>query len=130
MALVYEPDTGQVDVSVEAGRSGAAYQNYFLDPGIAFKQARVGAELGTTPWSRVPFRHPSRQMRLATFWEPATAPFEAELGTYRGSSGCFASWWTRHALKMTSNGASSRRPEARPGGLSNHGCDFRVFLEP
>jgi hypothetical protein len=130
MALVYEPDIGGVDASVEAGSSGADYPNYFLDPGLVFNQARIGAEFGLTPWSTVPFRHPSSQMRLATFWEPSTAPFEAELATYGGSSGCFASWWTRHVIKMTSDGTSSGTLEARPGGLWNNGCDFRVYLEP
>lgn len=130
IALVYQPDTGGVDASVEARSSGADYGNYSLNPGLAFNQARIGIELGLTPWSRVPFRHPSRQMSLATFWESATGPQEAELATYRGSSGCFASWWTRHMLKMTRNGTSSRGIEARPGGVWNYGCDFRVYLQP
>jgi len=130
ISLIYQPFDGGVEASVEARRSGAGYSNYYLNPGLAFNQARIGAELGLTPWSRVPFRHPSHQMRLATFWEAATGPMEAELATYRGSSGCFASWWRRHTLNMTSNGTSSRRREARPGGLWNYGCDFRVYLEP
>ena len=130
ISLAYEPGVGGVDASVEAGRSGAGYDNYFLDPGLVFSQARIGAELGPSPWSTVPFRHPSRQLRLATFWESATVPFEAELATYSGSSGCFASWWRRHPLKMTSNGTSSGRVQAHPGSLWNHGCDFRVYLKP
>lgn len=122
-----QPTTGS---SKGIGSSGAGYGNYFLDPGLVFNQARIGAEFGLAPWSTVAFRHPSSQLALAKFWVPATAPYEAELGTYSGSSGCFASWWKRHQLNMTSNGTSSGTPEARPGGLWNNGCDFRVYLEP
>lgn len=130
ISLAYEPDSGGVDASVEAGRSGAGYDNYFLDPGLVFSQARIGAEFGPNPWGTVAFHHPSRQLRLATFWESATVPFEAELATYSGSSGCFASWWRRHTLKMTSTGTSSGRMRAHAGSLWNHGCDFRVYLNP
>lgn len=130
ISLVYEPTTGGIDAGADAGNGGVGYWNYYLDPGLVFNRARIGAEFGLTPWSTVPFRHPSSQMRLAKFWEPSTAPYEAEFATYGGSSGCVAGWWTRHKVKMTSNGTSSGRLEARPGGLWNNGCDFRVYLEP
>lgn len=129
ISAFYDPSNGFLDASVDGGSSSVDYVNYSLGPGVTISQARIAAEFGLSPWSTVPFRHPSSAVKLAKFWEPSTAPFEAELAT-SGSSGCIGGWWKRHELEMTSDGTSSGVLRARPSGLWNHGCDFNVYLEP
>lgn len=130
LSLFYDHTNGFLDAGVDAGGSGADYANLVLSAGRVFSQARIGAEFGASPWSTVPFHPPARETRLATFWEPSKAPFEAELATYNGDSSCLIAWWARHKVKMTKNGTSSGAVGARPGGLTNSGCNFSVFLEP
>ncbi len=126
LSLFYEPSTGFLDAQV----NNYDYPNYSPGAGVVFNQARIGAEFGSTPWSTVPFRHPATEKRVATFGVPPGPPYEAELVTYSEHASCLISWWTRHRVKMTSNGTSSKPVEARPHGLWNNGCNFSVFLEP
>jgi hypothetical protein len=102
----------------------------FYDPGNGdVEAARIGVELGSTPWSTIPFRAPARETRLASSGVPAGPPYEAEFATYKEHTSCLNSWWTRHQLEMTSSGRPGPAVEARPQGLSNLGCDFGVYLE-
>jgi hypothetical protein len=130
ISLFYDHTNGFLDAGVDGGSTYVDYTGYSPGAGVTFGQARIGAEFGIGPWSTVPFRHPSSQVKLAKFWEPSTAPYEAELATNGGSSGCIAGWWTRHKINMTMTGTSSGTVEARPGNLWNNGCDFNVYLEP
>jgi hypothetical protein len=130
ISLFYDHSNGFLDAGVVDASTGADYLNYTPGTGVTFGQARIVAEFGLTPWSTVRFRHPASQVKLATFWEPSAAPYEAEFATTGGSSGCVAGSWTRHTIKMSSNGTPSGRLEAEPGGLSNNGCDFNVYLKP
>ena len=123
--LLYHPEDGDM----EAGAGGQGYIGYVPGQGVLVNQARIGVELGSTPWSTIPFRAPSRELRLASFGVPAGPPYEGELSTYQGHAGCIASWWTRHQVEMTSDGTSGPAAEARPHGLSNLGCNFGVYLE-
>jgi hypothetical protein len=123
--LLYHPEYG----GMEAGAGDHAYIGYVPGQGVLINQARIGVELGSTPWTTIPFRAPSRELRLASFGVPVGPPYEAELATYQGHSGCLNSWWARHQLEMTSDGTSGPAAEARPHGLSNLGCDFGVYLE-
>lgn len=129
VSLFYDHTNGFTDASVgiPATNTGADYANYNPGAGINFRQARIGVEFGASPWSKIPFRHPASETLLASFWVPSR-PAEAELAPYRGNGGCFDSWWTSHRVTMTAAGTSAVA-EARPHGLSNHGCDFGVYLE-
>jgi hypothetical protein len=90
-------------------------------------QARIGAEFGTTPWSKVTYRPPASQMWLLTY---AQSPREAEIATYSGHGSCLSSWWVHHKVAMTSEGAPGTRIETEAHDLHNEGCDFAVYLEP
>jgi hypothetical protein len=125
LVLFYDPGNGDV----EAGAGDQLYIGYAPGQGLLINQARIGVELGSTPWSAVPFRAPGRETRLASFGVPAGPPYEAEFATYKEHTSCLNSWWTRHQLEMTSSGGSGPAVEARPQGLSNLGCDFGVYLE-
>jgi hypothetical protein len=122
--LLYHPEDG--DMQVWAGDH--QYIGYVPGQGVLINQARIGVELGSTPWTTVPFRAPTSELRLASFGVPVGPPYMAEFATYRGHSGCLNSWWTRHQVEMTSNGTSGT-VHARPHGLSNLGCNFGVYLE-
>ena len=87
-------------------------------------------ELGATPWSTTPFRAPAAATRLAEFGVPTAPPAEAEIAADNGHGTCFTSWWAHHWVKMTRKGSSGGAVEAGPHHLSNHGCDFSVYLEP
>jgi hypothetical protein len=69
-------------------------------------------------------------IRLAKLGVPAARPSEAEIAIYNGHGSCFTSWWAHHRVKMTSNGSSGGAVEAGPHHLSNHGCNFSIYLEP
>jgi hypothetical protein len=126
LVLFYQRDAGLMVVSV----GGQRYLDYMPGKGLLINQARIGVELGSTPWSTVPFRAPARETRLASFGVPVGPPYEAEFATYKDQTSCLNSWWTRHQLETTSSGRSGPAAEARPHGLSNLGCDFGVYLEP
>lgn len=125
LSLFYDNQHG----GLFAGAGGYSYGNYPADKGIVVNQARIGVELGSSPWSDVPFRAPSSEMRLASFGVPVGPPYEAEIVTYSTHASCLNSWWERHELEMTSDGTSGTAVEARPHGLSNLGCNFGVYLE-
>jgi hypothetical protein len=69
--------SGQVNAS--------SYDNYSPGPGLAFRPARIGVELGATPWSTTPFRAPAAATRLAKFGVPTAPPAEAEIATTTGT---------------------------------------------
>ena len=127
LSLFYDNNYGG-DLQVGAG--GHAYSGYVPGQGVVLiNQARIGVELGSTPWTTVPFRAPASEMRLASFGVPVGPPYEAEIVTYKKHASCLNSWWTRHQVEMTSNGTPGPAVEARPHGLSNLGCNFGVYLE-
>ena len=114
---------------MEASVEGQRYLDYIPGRGLLINQVRIGVELGRTPWDTVPFRAPARETRLASLGVPAGPPYEAEVATYKDHTSCLDSWWARHQLDMTSDGTSRPAVEARPGALSNLGCNFGVYLE-
>jgi hypothetical protein len=126
LSIFYDHTNGFLSSQV----NDKSYSNYSPGPGLAFHQARIGVELGATPWSTAPFRAPEAAVRLARLGVPSAPPAEAEIATYNGHGSCFTSWWAHHRVKMTSNGSSGGAVEAGPHHLSNHGCNFSVYLEP
>ena len=125
LVLFYQRDAGLFQAQVER----QDYLDYMPGRGLLINQVRLGVELGSTPWSTVPFRAPAREMRLASFGVPVGPPYEAEISTYKGQTSCLDSWWAHHQLQMTTDGTSRPSVEARPHGLSNLGCNFGVYLE-
>jgi hypothetical protein len=114
---------------VQSGVGSQIYGGYLPPNGTTFTQARIGAELGGTPWSTIAYRIPARQRLLATFGVPAGPPYEAEFALQNGSAGCVASpRYAHHQVLMTRSGSSATWVRARPGGLSNLGCNFGVYL--
>ena len=57
LSLFYDHRNGALFAA--AGRY--AYNNYPANAGMVVNQARIGVELGSTPWSAVPFRAPARE---------------------------------------------------------------------
>jgi len=105
------------------------YYGYVPPGGTTFTQARIGAELGATPWTTITYRAPAREQALATFGVPAGPPYEAEFALQDGSAGCVASpRYVHHQVLMTRSGSSAAWVRARPAGLSNLGCNFGVYL--
>ncbi len=125
LQIFYQPGPGLMQASV----GGQRYLDYMPGNGLLINQVRIGVQLGSTPWSTVPFRAPARETRLATFGVPVGPPYEAEVATYKDRTSCLDSWWAHHQLGMTSDGTSRPAIEARPHGLSNLGCNFGVYLE-
>lgn len=123
MSIFYDPNGGFTDISV----NNLDYANLYPGGGLVFSQARIGAEFGTSPWSKVSYRAPGSETWLLTF---AQSSREAEIATYSGHGSCLSSWWVHHTLRFTSDGTANTRIEAQPGGLSNYGCNFAVYLEP
>jgi hypothetical protein len=131
ITLSYTTGAGALFPIIATSKTDIDYDTFALGSGASFGQVRIAAEFGATPFAQAPFNAPAKAIKLGTFFEPAGPPFEAELATYNGRSGCLgASWFTRHALLLTKTGTGTH-VRARPGGLSGTGgCDFSVFLEP
>ena len=102
LVLFYQQDPGFMMVTA----GGQRYLDYEPGQRLLINQARIGVELGGTPWSTVPFRAPAREMRLASFGVPVGPPYEAEFSTYKGQTSCLNSWWTRHQVETTGNGTA------------------------
>ena len=95
-------------------------------------QARIATTFGSTPFAAAPFRAPARAMRLATFFEPAGPPYEAELADSAGASACLGNppVFTRHYLRLTKTGGATH-VRATAGAVSGgDACNFSVYLEP
>jgi hypothetical protein len=123
MGIFYDHTNGFTDIQV----NNLDYANLFPSAGLVFSQARIGAEFGTTPWSKVAYHAPASETWLLTF---AQSPRKAEIATYSGHSTCLTSWWVHHKVRTTSDGTSGTRIEAGPHDLHNLGCNFAVYLEP
>jgi hypothetical protein len=63
------------------------YIGYVPGQGVLINQARIGVELGSTPWTTVPFRAPTSELRLASFGVPVGPPYEAESQPTRATQG-------------------------------------------
>jgi hypothetical protein len=121
------PHQGYIDAQV----GSADYSAWPLSDGATFSQARIAATFGSTPFAAVPFRAPARAMQLATFFEPAGPPYEAELADSAGASACIGnSRFTRHYLRLTEAGGATH-VRATAGAVSgSDACNFSVYLEP
>ena len=122
------PHQGYID-----GQVGSAdYSAWPLADGVTFSQARIATTFGSTPFAAAPFRAPARAVRVATFFEPAGPPYEAELGDSAGKTACLGNppIFTRHYLRLTKTGGATH-VRATAGTLSGgDACNFSVYLEP
>jgi hypothetical protein len=123
-------------VADQGNGSGQNY-NYPVTPNYVpakptryFTEARIGVELGTSPWAGVPMRAPRAAVRLASFDRPPPPPYAVEVWPLTGFGGGIASsQWGHHAVRATVAG-SPARPAAEPGTLWDDGYGFTVYLEP
>src|SRR5262245_52622055 len=60
VSLIIQDENG--DLAVQA--NGLAYYGQLVDSGTVFSQARIGAEFGTTPWSKVAYHAPASETWL------------------------------------------------------------------
>jgi hypothetical protein len=98
-------------------------------PDVDFDQARLGVELGSSPWAAANVRAPESALKIATSDRPVPPPYFAEIVSLRHPAGGIAGrWWGHHAIsaRTVSKGAAVA---ARPGGLFDDGYGFTVFLE-
>jgi hypothetical protein len=97
--------------------------------GISWRQARVGAEFGCSPWascsgsSPVPYSAPPSPVHLAKF-------SGTRLTTYSGHRAGFRSWWVHAKVKWTRNGHIGGAVNGKPRDLFDAGTAFNVYLQP
>jgi hypothetical protein len=97
--------------------------------GISWRQARVGAEFGCSPFascsgsSPVPYSAPPVPVHLARF-------SGVRLTTYSGHRAGFTSWWLHARVKWTRNGQTDGAVNSEPHSLFDGGTAFNVYLEP
>jgi hypothetical protein len=108
--------------------AGSTY-GYALPGAVAgkprdFTQARIGVELGPTPWSRPAIRKPPATMAIMSFDRPKPPPFFAEIVNLNGTTGGIAARSWRHYRVRT----SPRSPFASPGPLWDEGYGLTVYL--
>jgi hypothetical protein len=122
------PHQGFIDAQV----GSADYSAWPLGDGATFSQARIATTFGSTPFAAAPFRAPARAMRLATFFEPAGPPYEAELADSAGASACLGNppVFTRHYLRLTKTGGATHVRATASTVSGGDACNFSVYLEP
>jgi hypothetical protein len=97
--------------------------------GISWREARVGAEFGCSPFascsgsSPVPYNAPPSPVHLVKF-------SGIRLTTYSGHRAGLRSWWLHAKVLWTRNGSISGAVNARPHSLFDGGTAFNVYLEP
>ncbi len=121
----YDPATGGLDMRASYITVGdedfTVYCSYTVGP-QSFTQARVGTEVGRSPWdASYSYTPPATPVRVATYG--------VLLGTYNGHSSGLRSWWVHHKLIAQPSG---RDVIADPGDLYNyHGSQsFKTWLVP
>jgi hypothetical protein len=124
-SLFYDQRSGIVTATVLDVTTGlASSATYHAGIGQSFKAARIGAEVGNTPWDDAGYINPPAVVtKLAAF-------SGAELTTYSGSNSNLRSWWVHSKLIMTSDGTSAGDTRATSTDLSGGGSSFTVNLQP
>jgi hypothetical protein len=96
------------------------------NPALNFTQARIGMELGSTPWAAPVLRAPASATRLMSFDRPPPPPYAAEIANLNGhSSGLTSPWWTAQAI-----GTAPGSARAVAGKLWDQGYGLTVSLKP
>ena len=115
--------------TVQDTRAGRQQEYFFSNSSsFVFRQARIGAEFGATPWSHVAFRAPKTATPVMTF---DLQPLFAEIVPARGNAGWIVSRRWNHEQVWMTGGRSGRTTEVRPGRIiSRYGYGFTVYLEP
>jgi hypothetical protein len=123
--LFYDQRSGVVTATVLDVTTGlASAATYHAGIGQSFKVARIGAEVGFTPWDDMGYIAPPAVVtKLAAF-------SGAALTTYSGSHSNLRSWWVHSKLIMTSDGTSAGDTRATSTDLSGGGSSFTVNLQP
>jgi hypothetical protein len=123
-SLFYDQQSGIVTASVLDVSTGmASAATYHAGIGQSFKVARIGAEVGFTPWDDGGYiAPPTAVTKLAAF-------SGAALTTYSGSHSNLRSWWVHSKLIMTSDGTSAGKTRATSTDLGNGGSSFNVNLQ-
>jgi hypothetical protein len=122
--LFYDQRSGVVTATVLDVTTGlASAATYHAGIGQSFKVARIGAEVGFTPWDHSGYIAPPAVVtKLASF-------SGAALTTYSGSHSNLRSWWVHSKLIMTSDGTSAGETRATSTDLGNGGSSFNVNLQ-
>ena len=105
----------------EPGYEKDSFSSSYTVTPQSFTQARVGTELGSSPWdASYPHVRP-QAMPLKT-----AAYNSVSLTSYSGHTATLWSWWVHHKLLAFQ---PSGDLVAAPSNLKNGGADFQTFLE-
>ena len=122
--LFYDQRSGIVTATVLDVTTGlASAATYHAGIGQSFKVARIGAEVGFTPWDDSGYIAPPAVVTKLAAFSGAT------LTTYSGSHSNLRSWWVHSKLIMTSDGTSAGNTRATSTDLGNGGSSFNVNLQ-
>jgi hypothetical protein len=131
LVLYYASTFGNVEADASGpGNSGATYDRYVPGTGKVFRQARIAAQFGSSPWSANRYRAPAAPEHLITFGIPPGPAVAAEFALANHQGTCPGSWRARHRVAMTLHGVSGTRRRAIASKAWHYGCDFNITLEP
>jgi hypothetical protein len=129
-SIFYNQRTGTTTFTVTDISAGGQTLTYTRTAGmgISWTQARVGAEVGCTPWAGcapgpVPYTAPLNAVTLASI-------SGIRLTTYSGHRSGLRSWWTHSKIEWTRNGLTTGAVNAKAVKLSSDGTTFDVTLQP
>jgi hypothetical protein len=130
LVLYYSSTFGDVEAdATTSGFNSATYDNYVPGTGKVFRQARIAAQFGNSPWSANRYRAPARPEHLITFGIPPGPAVAAEFALANHQGACADSWLPHHRVAMTRRGTSGTR-RAVASKAWRYGCDFNITLEP
>lgn len=94
-------------------------------PTLNFTSARIGVELGASPWSAPRLRAPVSAIGLMSFDRPTPPPYAAEIANLNNKAGGIAApWWSHHVIST-----SPTSPYATAGRLWDQGYGLTVYLK-
>jgi hypothetical protein len=123
--LSYDPKTGDVEFrALPAESNGGFLASYTAATGVSFTQARVGTDLGSTPWD-ASYSHtpPAQFTKVAVYSRVA-------LTTYSGHTSTLWSWWVHHQLLANTGQQSGSDWVAIPADLTHGGASFQTWFVP
>jgi hypothetical protein len=120
----YNPATGAASFKATDAAGDKFTATYTAGTGISFKQARIGTEFSSSPWTAPSYTPPANWTKIAVY-------NNARLVTYSGRVSTLTSWWVHHKLEANTEAQSASGDwVAVPTNLYNSGASFQTYFVP
>jgi hypothetical protein len=125
LSIRYFPASGALDMVANYNDPDyTSFESTYTVTGQSFTQARVGSDLGSTPWDGShSYTPPAQYTKIAAF-------SYVNLETYSEHSSTLWSWWVHHKLLANTGQQSGSDWVAVPTDLTDGGANFQTWFVP